>query len=39
MERTPGRIAENLKAVGCPEADRFIRRKYREGWSLFPPKG
>ena len=31
--------AENLKAVGCPEADRFIRRKYREGWSLFPPKG
>jgi len=30
--------AENLKAVGCPEADKFIRRKYREGWSLFPPK-
>ena len=23
-----------LKAVNCPEADQFIRRKYREGWTL-----
>lgn len=26
--------AANLKAVGCPEADPFIRREYRKGWSL-----
>lgn len=26
--------AENLKAPNCPEADRFIRRPYREGWTL-----
>jgi hypothetical protein len=26
--------AKNLKAVGCPEADVFIRRPYREGWTL-----
>ncbi len=26
--------AKNLKAVGCPEADKFIRREYREGWTL-----
>ncbi|MHC4203782.1 MAG: Gfo/Idh/MocA family protein [Planctomycetota bacterium] len=26
--------AKNLKAVGCPEADKFIRRQYREGWTL-----
>ena len=26
--------AENLKAVGCPEADRFIHKTYREGWRL-----
>ncbi|MCF7974266.1 MAG: Gfo/Idh/MocA family oxidoreductase [Phycisphaerae bacterium] len=26
--------AKNLKAVGCPEADAFIRRPYREGWTL-----
>ena len=26
--------ARNLKAIGCPEADVFIRRKYREGWML-----
>jgi len=26
--------AENLKAVNCPEADRFIRREYRRGWAL-----
>ncbi len=25
---------ENLKAKNCPEADPFIRRKYREGWTL-----
>jgi len=28
--------AENLKAVGVPEADRLIRREYRQGWSLEP---
>jgi predicted dehydrogenase len=26
--------AKNLKAVGCPEADQFIRREYRQGWTL-----
>lgn len=26
--------AKNLKAVGCPEADRYIRRQYRSGWML-----
>ncbi|MBN2593537.1 MAG: Gfo/Idh/MocA family oxidoreductase [Sedimentisphaerales bacterium] len=26
--------AQNLKAVGCPEADKFIRRQYRKGWTL-----
>ncbi len=26
---------EKLKATNCPEADRFIRRSYREGWTLF----
>ena len=26
---------EKLKATHCPEADRFIRRSYREGWTLF----
>jgi predicted dehydrogenase len=26
--------AKNLKAVGCPEADAFIKRQYREGWTL-----
>ena len=26
--------ARALKAVGCPEADSLIRRKYREGWTL-----
>ena len=26
--------AKNLKARNCPEADRFIRRSYREGWTL-----
>lgn len=25
---------ENLKATNCPEADAFIRREYREGWTL-----
>ena len=25
---------ENLKARNCPEADRFIRPPYREGWTL-----
>ena len=26
--------AAALRATGCPEADRFIRREYRSGWSL-----
>ncbi|MBE3133322.1 MAG: Gfo/Idh/MocA family oxidoreductase [Acidobacteria bacterium] len=26
--------AENLKAKGCPEADAFIRKTYRQGWTL-----
>jgi len=26
--------AENLRAKNCPQADQFIRRKYREGWTL-----
>jgi len=25
---------ENLKATNCPEADKFIRREYRDGWTL-----
>jgi len=24
----------NMKATGCPEADRFLRRQPRQGWSL-----
>ena len=26
--------AEKLQATNCPEAERFLRNKYREGWSL-----
>ena len=26
--------APNLKAVGCPEADRYLRQEYRKGWTL-----
>jgi len=26
--------AEALKAVGCPAADRYLRRDYRDGWML-----
>ncbi|MBI3856293.1 MAG: Gfo/Idh/MocA family oxidoreductase [Planctomycetes bacterium] len=26
--------AVNLKAKNCPEADQFIKREYRKGWSL-----
>jgi len=26
--------AKNLKATNCAEADRFIRREYRKGWTL-----
>ena len=26
--------AKNLEATGCPEADQYIRREYREGWTL-----
>lgn len=25
---------EKLKATNCPEADRFLRRSYRKGWTL-----
>ena len=25
---------EHLKATNCPEADRFIRKSYREGWAI-----
>jgi len=25
---------ENLKATNCPEADKFIRKQYRQGWRL-----
>lgn len=26
--------SKSLKATNCPEADRFIRRDYRKGWTL-----
>ena len=26
--------AETLKAVGCAEADRYLRLDYRKGWTL-----
>jgi predicted dehydrogenase len=26
--------AKNLKAANCPEADKYIRKQYREGWVL-----
>jgi predicted dehydrogenase len=26
--------AENLKATNCPEADKYIRKTYRDGWVL-----
>ena len=26
--------AKNMKAIGCPEADPFINRPYRKGWTL-----
>ena len=26
--------AENLKVTNCPEANQYIQREYREGWSL-----
>ncbi len=26
--------AKNLKAVGCSQADQFIRREYRKGWTI-----
>ena len=26
--------AENQKATNCPEADKYLRREYRTGWSL-----
>ena len=24
----------NLKVTNCPEADQFIKREYRKGWTL-----
>ena len=26
--------AANLKATNCPEADKFITKKYRKGWKI-----
>ena len=26
--------AQNMQAVGCPEADRFIHPEFRKGWSV-----
>jgi predicted dehydrogenase len=26
--------AQNLKATNCPEADKYIRKQYRDGWTL-----
>ncbi len=26
--------ADNLRATNCPEADKYIRKEYREGWVL-----
>ena len=26
--------AKGLKAVGCAEADQYIRREYRKGWTI-----
>lgn len=26
--------AKNMKATNCPDADQFITRKYRDGWTL-----
>jgi hypothetical protein len=26
--------AAKLRATNCPEAERFLRREYRKGWSL-----
>ena len=26
--------AADMKAVGCPEADQYVRREYRKGWTL-----
>jgi hypothetical protein len=26
--------AESMRATNAPEADQFIRREYRKGWSL-----
>ena len=26
--------AAELKAESCPDADRYVRREYRKGWTL-----
>ncbi|MCL4206281.1 MAG: Gfo/Idh/MocA family oxidoreductase [Pirellulaceae bacterium] len=31
--------ASNLRAVNCPQADRFFRREYRAGWTLEANRG
>jgi hypothetical protein len=28
------RDAKNLRAIDCPDADPYIRRDYRPGWTL-----
>jgi hypothetical protein len=36
--RVPGQKLEwdsaRMKVTNCPEANRFLQRKYREGWHL-----
>ena len=38
VEAPGGRVIEwdpkAMKAKNCPEAEPYIRRKYREGWTL-----
>jgi len=31
--------AQNLRAVNCPQADPFLRREYRAGWTLESSRG
>jgi hypothetical protein len=26
--------AKSLKATNCPEAEKYLRRQYRKGWTL-----
>ncbi len=25
---------DNMKSTNCPEAEQYVRREYRKGWSL-----